>query len=152
MSYTGQLLRVDLNSGKIKRKTLAQDMQRKFLGSRGMAAKLLYDNVPPNVDPFDPENPLCFMTGPLTGTPAFGPGGYFATISPLTNGYLDAGIKGRFPASLKFAGYDGLVITGKAKSPVYLYVDDESVELRDAVAVRPVTPSASSNRRTSDSV
>ena len=86
MSYTGQLLRVDLNSGKIKRKTLAQDMQRKFLGSRGMAAKLLYDNVPPNVDPFDPENPLCFMTGPLTGTPAFGPGGYFATISPLTNG------------------------------------------------------------------
>ena len=132
MSYTGQLLRVDLNSGKIKRKTLAQDMQRKFLGSRGMAAKLLYDNVPPNVDPFDPENPLCFMTGPLTGTPAFGPGGYFATISPLTNGYLDAGIKGRFPASLKFAGYDGLVITGKAKSPVYLYVDGESVELRDA--------------------
>jgi aldehyde:ferredoxin oxidoreductase len=97
-----------------------------------MGAKFLYDNAPSDVTPFDPENPLCFMTGPLTGTPAFGPNGYFTTISPLTNGYLDSGVKGRFPASLKFAGYDGFIISGKAKNPVYLYVDNGSVEIKDA--------------------
>jgi aldehyde:ferredoxin oxidoreductase len=132
VSYTGQILKIDLSSGEIKRISLDHSMQRKFLGSRGLAAKFLYDNAPPDADPYDSQNPLCFMTGPLTGTPAFGPNGYFTTISPLTNGYLDSGVKGHFPASLKFAGYDGFVITGRAKSPVFLYVDNESVEIKDA--------------------
>ncbi len=135
MSYTGQLLRIDLNSGEINRIPLEPDICQSFLGSRGVAAKLLYDNAPADLDPYDPENPFCFMTGPLTGTPAFGPNGYFTTVSPLTGGYLDSGIKGRFPATLKFAGYDGFLITGKADHPVYLHIENESVEIRSAEGI-----------------
>lgn len=132
MSYTGMFLQIDLSSGKIKKRSLDRNMQKKYLGSRCTAAKILYDNAPSGVDPYDPENPLCFMTGPLTGTPAFGPTGHFATVSPLTNGYMDDAVKGWLPAALKYAGYDGFIVKGKAKGPVYLYVDNESVELKDA--------------------
>ncbi len=132
VSYAGKILRIDLTSGEIGTSGLDPDDQKGFLGSRGLAAKMLYDHAPDQVGPFDAENPFCFAVGPLTGTPAFGPNGYFTTVSPLTNGYMDSGIKGHLPANLKLAGYDGFIITGKAENPVYLFIDNDHAELRDA--------------------
>jgi len=130
--YTGTLFYVDLTAKKVDYFPLDIKIAGDFLGTRGIAAKLLYDRAPCGVAPLHPDNPLAFAAGPLTGTPAFGPSGYFATVSPLTGGYCDSGVRGHFAANMKLAGFDGFVISGKASAPVYLWLTDGKVEIRDA--------------------
>jgi|WetSurMetagenome_2_1015567.scaffolds.fasta_scaffold18181_3 aldehyde:ferredoxin oxidoreductase len=130
--YTGTVFFADLGEKTVKTFPLDRALAENFLGTRGFAAKLLYDYAPAGLDPLSPENPLIFATGPLTGTAAFGPSGYFGTVSPLTGGYLDSGVRGHLAANVKLAGFDAFVITGKAKTPVYLWITDGTVEIRDA--------------------
>lgn len=131
--YMGKLLRVNLSTGEIKVEPLKEGLAKSFIGGRGLATKLLYDEIDPTVDPFSPENKLIFATGPLTGTTAPTGGRYMAvTKSPLT-GYIAASNSGGFfGAELKFAGYDMLIVEGKAEHPVYISIKDEDVEIKDA--------------------
>lgn len=131
--YRGKLLRVDLTNGSSAVTSLDEKMARAFLGGAGLAARLLYDMVDSQTDPLGPENPLIFMTGPFCGTMV--PTGSKSTVcakSPKTGllGYSTVG--GHFGADLKFAGYDGIVIRGKANEPSYLLVDGLDVEIRKA--------------------
>jgi len=130
MCYAGKILRVDLSSGKIEKQELEEGIAKRFLGSKGFGAKFLYDELPAKTDPFSPENQIIISTGPLTGTGAFSPKCNMATKSPLTGGWLDCTLGGFFGPELKFAGYDVLIISGKAPDPVYLWINDDMVELR----------------------
>lgn len=130
--YGGNILRVNLTNGQIKTEPLAPYASR-FLGGKGINAKLLFDEVEPATGPFDADNRLIFGAGPLVGTPF--PGACRLDImakSPVTGALGDSGMGGYFAAELKFAGYDNLVIQGKAGRPVYLYIRNDKVELRDA--------------------
>ncbi|MDI6820457.1 MAG: aldehyde ferredoxin oxidoreductase family protein [Candidatus Hodarchaeaceae archaeon] len=131
--YVGKYLRVDLTSGKISEVHLEEQLTRLYLGGNGFGTKILWDEVPVGVDPFDPENRLIFSTGPLTGT-VWPTAGRLEVIgkSPLTGIYGDANAGGHFAPELKFAGYDMIVFQGKSKKPVYLWVEDGRAELRDA--------------------
>ena len=130
--YAGKILRVDLTSGKVEKETLDEDFAKKFLGGKGFGGKILYEDVPPGTDPLSPENRVIISNGPLTGTGAFAPKCSFVTKSPLTGGWLDCMLGGFVGPELKFAGYDVLVVSGKAPEPVYLHIDDEEVALRKA--------------------
>ncbi|MGD9286668.1 MAG: aldehyde ferredoxin oxidoreductase family protein [Desulfobacterales bacterium] len=131
--YAGTILRVDLSHAAIRKELLPELLAVNFVGGRGFVAKLLYDEIPPNVGPFDPENILIAATGPLTGhfLPASGKT-HFGAKSPATGGYADSNMGGHFGPQLKYAGYDVLVITGKAETPSYLYIEDDRVEIRPA--------------------
>ena len=134
--YAGKILRVDLSRQKIWYEPLPEDpLLRKFVGCWGLGLKLLYDMCPPGIYPLEPENPLIFMTGPLTGIPGI-PAANNTTLTTL-NG--DTGFTagrshthGWFGPNLKFAGYDGIIITGASDDWVYLWIKDDHVELRDA--------------------
>jgi len=133
MSYTGKLLRVNLSTGEIKTEQLDTDLARKFLGGRGLASKMLYDEIDPKVDPLSPENRIIFATGPLTGTNAPTGGRYMViTKGPLTGTIASSNSGGFFGAELKFAGYDMIILEGKADKPVYLSIHDDEVQLKDA--------------------
>jgi len=133
MSYTGKLLRVNLSTGEIKTEQLDTDLARKFLGGRGLASKMLYDEIDPKVDPLSPENKIIFATGPLTGTNAPTGGRYMViTKGPLTGTIASSNSGGFFGAELKFAGYDMIILEGKADKPVYLSIHDDEVQLKDA--------------------
>jgi aldehyde:ferredoxin oxidoreductase len=143
--YNGIILDVDLSSGKIEKKAINPHDLMNFVGGRGLGIKLLWDRLKdkPGADPLGPENPLMFMPGPFSGFPA--PSSSRTCVvtkspmtSPVTSKYAHAStvsyanMGGFFGPELRFAGYDGLVITGKAAAPVYLYIDDGKVEIRDA--------------------
>jgi aldehyde:ferredoxin oxidoreductase len=131
--YTGKLLRVDLSEFKITEEKMDLSRARDLIGGVGFAAKIMLQEVNPYVKPFDPDNRLIFMTGVLTGTTV--PGGnksVFVARSPLTNIWGDAIFSGMCGIELKRAGYDGIIIQGKAEKPVYLRVFDGGAELRDA--------------------
>jgi len=130
--YAGKILRVDLTTGKVEKEPLRVDFAKTFLGGKGFGGKILYDEVPPKIDPFDPQNRVIISNGPLTGTGAFAPKCSFVTKSPLTGGWLDCMLGGFVGPELKFAGYDVLVVSGKAPEPVYLYIQDKKVELKKA--------------------
>jgi aldehyde:ferredoxin oxidoreductase len=130
--YAGKILRVDLTSGKVDKAILEEEFAKKFLGGKGFGGKILYDEVPPQTDPFSPENRIILSNGPLTGTGAFAPKCSFVTKSPLTGGWLDCMLGGFVGPELKFAGYDILIISGKSPEPVYLSIRDDRVELRRA--------------------
>ncbi len=131
--YRGKILQVNLDAGATMVKSLDENLLRQFIGGAGLATRLLYDMIDSNTDPLGPENPLIFMTGPFTGTavPTSGKS-TFCSRSPKTGllGYSTVG--GHFGADLKFAGYDGIIITGASKKPCYLLVEDSDVEIRDA--------------------
>jgi aldehyde:ferredoxin oxidoreductase len=131
--YAGDILRVDLNNATIRKQSLPESLVENFIGGRGFVAKMLYDEIPSGIEPFDPENMLIVATGPLTGhfLPASGKT-HFGTKSPATGGYADSNMGGHFGPQLKYAGYDVLVITGKAESPSYLFISDDTVEVRPA--------------------
>ena len=131
--YAGSILRVDLTTGKILKEPLPEALVKKFIGGRGFVAKLLFDGTVSGIDPFDPRNMLIAATGPLTGhfLPASGKI-HFGTKSPATGGYADSNMGGHFGPQLKYAGYDVLVITGKLASPGYLFISDDTVEIRSA--------------------
>ncbi|WP_041279157.1 aldehyde ferredoxin oxidoreductase family protein [Desulfobacula toluolica] len=133
--YNGKRLRIDLTGGKVTVEEISKEHLRKWLGGRGLNSELLYRETEPELDPFSPENRLIFGVGPLTGT--FAPSSGRCTVtskSPAQDpaGFGDANMGGHWGAELKYAGYDQLVIQGKADSPVYLYINNGRVEIRDA--------------------
>ena len=133
--YAGKILRVDLSSGRTT-EMATTDYADRFLGGRGLAAKIYWDEVPPEVQAFDAENRLVFATGPLGGLPAIG--GSRWTIcgkSAASETFSYCNLGGRWGAELKFAGYDAVVVYGKSEKPVYLLIDGDRVELRDASAL-----------------
>ena len=133
--YAGRILYVDLTSGSIEEQIPDQDFLRQHIGGLGISAQLFLDMIrdKPDFHPYDPENPVIIMTGPLTGFKINGTARWtVCSRSPLT-GYLgDANVGGHFGARLKHAGYDGIVITGRSSTPVYLYIDNKEVALKDA--------------------
>lgn len=135
-AYQGRFLDVDLSEGRAESHPVPQDMQRLYLGGDGVAARILWDSLAPGVDPLAPGNVLVIATGPLTGT-LFPPSGRWmaASLSPLTFHWGEAHAGGFFGAELKYAGYDYLVIRGKASAPVWLNITDGRAELRPAAAL-----------------
>ncbi|MEM2955327.1 MAG: aldehyde ferredoxin oxidoreductase N-terminal domain-containing protein, partial [Nitrososphaerales archaeon] len=131
--YKGRILRVNLTDLRVSVEPLKEEYVKKFLGGTGIAAKILYDELDPHVDPLSPWNKLVFMTGPLTGTLAPGCGRFvIASKSPLTGIWGESGSAGYWGPELKFAGYDGIIFDGKAENPTYLWLNNENVELKDA--------------------
>jgi aldehyde:ferredoxin oxidoreductase len=129
----GKLLEVDLTSGKTKEIPVSGGMMEKYLGGRGLGARLLFDLLPTRTDPLSPENVLLFMIGPLTGSTVTGSSKFVVvTKSPLTQGWCDSYSSGRIAIELKKAGYDGMVIRGKANHPCYLKIDETGVGIREA--------------------
>ena len=134
--YMGKFLWVNLTEGTFHEEVPDESYLSDFIGGYGLGARLLYDRIPAKVDPLGPQNILGFVTGPLTGTVA--PTGTRWTVvgkSPLTGGWGDANGSGFFAPALKRAGFDAVFFTGIAKKPVYLFVDEGRVELRDASAL-----------------
>lgn len=131
--YKGKILEVNLSTGAIKHSTLEQDTLRRFIGGSGVAAKLFLDRVSPDVDPLSGENVLFVLTGPLAGTNLPGSARFSVCAkSPLTDIWGESNCGGDFGPELKFAGYDGIAIEGVCDKPVYLLIDDDRVEIRDA--------------------
>jgi aldehyde:ferredoxin oxidoreductase len=129
--YGGTILRVDLSKGKIsKESTLPYAAD--FLGGRGINIKILYDGVPPGTNPLDPSNLLIFGVGPLCGTPVPASRVEITAKSPETGFLGTSNFGGFFGPELKYAGYDNIVITGKAEKPVYLWIYNQDVEIREA--------------------
>jgi len=133
--YANRIAWVDLTKGSVDFKPISEDLARKYIGGRGLGVKLVFDNGP-DVDPLSPDNILCFMNGPLTGSEANMSGRMaVVTKSPLTGTITDSHHGGWSAARLRWAGYDGLVFKGKAEKPVYAYIEDGKFELRDASEV-----------------
>jgi len=135
--YMGKILKVDLSSGSMS-EVLTSDYANRFIGGTGIAAKIYWDEVPPQSNSFDPENRLIFMTGPLCGYPGLAASRVeMCTKSPLTElGPIYHGtLAGSWPPFLKFTGYDGVVVSGKSDKPVYLLIQEGGAELRDASAL-----------------
>ncbi len=131
--YMGKVLRVDLTANRITEEALDPEICKKFIGGSGIGAKILFDEVDPAVEPLSADNKIIFATGPLTGTRAPCSGRYAVIFkSPLTNAYCDAHSGGHWPAELKFAGFDIVIIEGASPKPVYLYIHEGKAELRDA--------------------
>jgi aldehyde:ferredoxin oxidoreductase len=136
--WAGKILRVDLGSGEIwTEPSLAYGQA--YIGARGIAARIGWDEIQPGTGPFDPENPLIFGVGPLTGTSAPTSGRTtISTLSPQAYPYewfSYSGIGGYWGPMLKYAGYDAIVVVGESSVPVYLFIDDDRVELCDASAL-----------------
>ena len=131
--YAGYILRVDLTRASVKKEPLPAELAHRFIGGRGFVAKLLYDEVPRGIKPFDPQNLLIAATGPLTGhfLPAAGKT-HFGAKSPATGGYADSNLGGHFGPQLKYAGYDVVVISGRAEKPSSIIISDAAVEIRSA--------------------
>ncbi|PKM81154.1 MAG: aldehyde ferredoxin oxidoreductase [Firmicutes bacterium HGW-Firmicutes-14] len=131
--WAGRILRVNLTTKEIITEPLDRGLARAYLGQSGINARLLFDLTGPDVDPLSPDNPLIFGVGPLTGSLAPCSGRFTVTSkSPLTGIFGDSNCGGHWGPELKNAGYDHIVITGKAEHPVYLWINDDRVELRDA--------------------
>jgi len=132
-AYTGKILKADLSNGKISQEEIRWDWVDKFIGGKGLGIRYLFDLIPPGTDPYSPDNPIILMTGPLTGTIASTMSRMAnVTKSPATGTMSDSYSGGYFPAELKFAGFDGVVIVGRSPKQVYLAIKDGSAELRDA--------------------
>ena len=133
MSWAGKILRVDLTAGTVKSEPTNMDWARAYLGSRGLATKYIVEEVDPKVDPLSPANKLIWATGPLTGTMASTGGRYtVVTKGPLTGAIACSNSGGYWGAELKMAGWDMVIFEGKSAKPVFLYIEDDVAELRDA--------------------
>ncbi|MEL7607435.1 MAG: aldehyde ferredoxin oxidoreductase family protein [Sedimentibacter saalensis] len=131
--YKNCIIKVDLSNGNIKKEHLNADYIKRYLGGEGYGIALLWNHMPLDAHPLSPENLLSFNTGPMTGTPA--PSASRTSVcfmSPLTNTIGASNMGSHFGAELKFAGYDTVAFTGKAEKPVYLLIDNENVEIKDA--------------------
>lgn len=131
--FAGKTLRLDLSTGTIRHLPTDEVLFRRWHGGRGVVAKICYDEVPRGADPLGPENIFIISTSPMTGclVPA-GSKVEFGSVSPLTNGQGDSNMGGHLGPALKFAGYDMVICTGISPRPVLLYIDNDTVELRDA--------------------
>ncbi|MCR4402563.1 MAG: aldehyde ferredoxin oxidoreductase family protein [Firmicutes bacterium] len=131
--WTGKLLRVDLSAGSVTVEDLCPELAENYLGARGLGTKILYDELKPGTDPLGPDNKIIFATGPLTGTAATSAGRYnVVTKSPLTGFIAASNSGGYFPAEMKYAGFDAIIVEGVAQEPVYLWVRNGKAEIRSA--------------------
>ncbi len=131
--YTGKILEVDLSTGKIGTWSIKEEDRKNFLGGSGLAAKIFLDSFDPKVAPLSPENPLIIMAGPLVGTQFPGTSRFAVCAkSPLTGIWGEGTCGGNFGPELKSAGMDGIIFRGASPKPVYLYIEDDKIELRDA--------------------
>lgn len=133
MSWQGKILRVDLTKGTCTPEPLNMEWAQKYLGQRGLGTKYLSEEIDPRTDPLGPGNKMIFVTGPLTGT-GVSTGGRWSVVTKgaLTNAIADSNSGGYFGAELKLAGWDMIIFEGCAKSPVYLYIEDDRVQLLPA--------------------
>jgi len=132
-THRGKILDVNLSTGAVKTTKIEEDVLRKFIGGSGLAAKLFLDRVPPDVDPLSDKNVLFLMAGPLSGTNFPTSSRLVAAFkSPQTNIWGQASAGGNFAAEMKKAGYDGIAISGMSSKPVYLVIEDDKVEIKDA--------------------
>jgi len=133
MAWTRKVLRVDLTNGTCKSEPLNMEWAQQYLGQRGLATKYFVSEVDPKVDPLSPANKLIMTTGPLTGTPASTGGRYsVVTKGALTGAIACSNSGGYFGAELKFAGWDMIIFEGKSPKPVYLSIENDKAELKDA--------------------
>ncbi|MDX9831396.1 MAG: aldehyde ferredoxin oxidoreductase family protein [Anaerolineae bacterium] len=131
--YAGKLLRVDLGAGTLRFESISEADVRRYLLGSGLAARIYYQEMDPGLDPLHPDSPLLAMNGLLTGT--FSPTGCRSSWcgrSPLTGIWNEANMGGHWGAELRFAGLDGLIVTGRAAEPVYLWIHDGQAEIRPA--------------------
>ena len=131
--FTGKILRVNLDKETTSTETMEETFYRRHFGGRGLISYILLNELEPKIDPLGPKNKLVFACGPVTGAPVSGSGrNSVGAKSPLTGAYGEAEAGGFWAAELKQAGFDAIIVEGKASSPVYLWIDDQKVELRDA--------------------
>jgi len=131
--YTGVILRVDLSKGEIKREETNEEYAKLFIGGRGYGTKIIYDEIEPTIDPLSPENKVVIATGPTSGSTTPSSGRTVVVTKGALNGAIAcSNVGGFFGPELKQAGYDMVIIEGKARSPVYLWINNDDVELRDA--------------------
>ena len=133
IGYGGRVLLVDLTRGTSRVLPLAPDTARAFLGGNGLAARLIWEHVPPGIDAFDPANAIVFAVGPVTDTTV--PGNSRACVaakSPLTGLFFDSTFGGRFPATLKRTGFDAVMITGRAAAPSYVVITEGGADVKPA--------------------
>jgi len=131
--FEGKMLEVNLTKGTTKTSVVDKDVLRKFIGGSGLGAKLMLDRVSPDVDPLSPDNTLFILTGPTSGTNIPG-GARFAVCakSPLTNMFGESSSGGSFANEMRAAGWDGIIIEGASDKPVYIVINDDKVEIKDA--------------------
>ena len=134
--YTGKVLRINLTDGKISTEPLNKELAKNYISGRGLAGKMFADEVPADVDALSPENKLFIASGALTGTNAPTSGRYMVVTKSPLNGVIASSISGgQWGAHLKFAGYDMVILEGKAARPVYISSSNDSVEIKDAAHV-----------------
>lgn len=134
--WIGEILRVNLSANKTVTQKLDENVAKNFLGGRGLGVKVLYDELKPETNPLGPENKIIFATGPVSGTMAPTSGRYCVVAkSPLTGTVFDSHSGGYWGPELKFAGYDAIIIEGRAEAPVYIWIRNKTVEIRDATKV-----------------
>ena len=132
-TFTGKILRVNLSKEKFSFETLEETFYRRYFGGRGLISYTLLNELKPKTDPLGSENKLIFACGPVTGAPFSGSGrNSVGAKSPLTGAYGEAEAGGYWGAELKRAGLDAIIVEGKASSPMYLWINDQNVEFRDA--------------------
>ena len=141
-AYAGKILRVNLSTGKVSTERLSEKMAKDYIGGIGLGIRLLMDNSKAGVDPFDPDNPIIYLTGPLSGTLGPTGGNSYAVVSksPATGGVANAEAHGFFGPDLKRAGYDAVIITGKAPKLSYLWIDDDNVKIMNAEHMKGKSP------------
>jgi aldehyde:ferredoxin oxidoreductase len=131
--YGGRILRVDLTNGTVTKESTPADVARDFIGGRGFGIYFLLKEVPKGADPLGPENKLIISSGPISGMLIPGGGKCdWTTKAPLTGGYASASMGGHFTAEMRFAGLDSIILEGISPKPVYLFIDDDKIELREA--------------------
>ncbi|MEW6456680.1 MAG: aldehyde ferredoxin oxidoreductase family protein [Acidobacteriota bacterium] len=131
--WTGYILRIDLSSKKVKQESFDEEFAKKWVGGRGFAIKILWDELKPGIDPLGPENKFIVALGPIAGVPAPNTGKtVVAAKSPLTGGYGDGNLGSWVTEQLRKAGYEAIIVEGKANSPTYIYIEDEKVEFLPA--------------------
>ncbi|MGB9636950.1 MAG: aldehyde ferredoxin oxidoreductase N-terminal domain-containing protein, partial [Thermoplasmata archaeon] len=134
--WNGKVLRINLTNMEYRAENIEEKILKEYIGGRGLGAKILYDEVKPDVDPLSEQNKLIFSVGPLTGTAAPTAGRYSVTAkSPLTGTIFDANSGGHFGVEIKRAGYDAIIVEGCAEKLTYVFIKNEEVVFGDATAL-----------------
>ncbi len=131
--YNGRIARINLTTGEVRSEELDLELAKKFIGGRGLGTKILYDEGVATAEPLSPENKLIYITGPMTGTKSPTAGRYMVvTKSPLTGMIASSNSGGKWGGKLKYAGWDALIVEGRAEKLSYIHVEDEKIEILDA--------------------
>ena len=130
--WAGKLLRINLSNESVKVEGIPESLLRDYIGGRGLGVKLYYDSVSPELDPLSEENPLVFVVGPLTGSAPMSGRHVAVSKSPLTGTILDSNSGGEWGKEMKYAGYDAIIVEGKAEEPIYIRIKDEKVDFESA--------------------